>query len=162
MTQYVRGMRINQQARNPLSELLGNDLAWVTGEALCAQSDPETWFPEKGGARTQARKLCLECPLLEPCRAYALKTQPPMGVWGDLERDRNGRLLAPGATKAVVKPGPKPPVKQRVSECGSTGGYRWHINHQEPTCAPCRAANARAQADRLARKKALEAVKKAA
>ena len=29
--------------------------------ALCAQTDPEAFFPEKGGSTREAKKVCLTC-----------------------------------------------------------------------------------------------------
>ncbi|MEU1168592.1 WhiB family transcriptional regulator, partial [Streptomyces sp. NPDC005921] len=29
--------------------------------ALCAQTDPESFFPEKGGSTREAKKVCLAC-----------------------------------------------------------------------------------------------------
>ena len=53
--------------------------------ALCAQADPDTWFPEKGhNEQTQAAKAtCRRCPVAGECLAYALGLEDDlMGVWG--------------------------------------------------------------------------------
>ena len=58
-------------------------------QALCAQSDPEAWFPEAGEAATLAKAICGTCPVLAPCRAYALARPELRGIWGGLsERER--------------------------------------------------------------------------
>ena len=31
--------------------------------ALCAQTDPEAFFPEKGGSTREAKKICQRCPV---------------------------------------------------------------------------------------------------
>ena len=40
-------------------------------EALCAQADPELFFPElKGSSYEVARKICRACPVIDQCRDY--------------------------------------------------------------------------------------------
>ncbi|RLK47641.1 WhiB family redox-sensing transcriptional regulator [Microbacterium telephonicum] len=55
-----------------------------TREALCAQTDPEAFFPEKGGDTTSARKVCAACPVATQCLEYALRTNQEHGFWGGL------------------------------------------------------------------------------
>ena len=38
----------------------GGALSWQE-RALCAQTDPEAFFPEKGGSTREAKKVCLSC-----------------------------------------------------------------------------------------------------
>ena len=38
------------------------ELAWQA-EALCAQTDPEAFFPEKGGSTRDAKRVCGVCPV---------------------------------------------------------------------------------------------------
>jgi WhiB family redox-sensing transcriptional regulator len=35
-------------------------LAWQD-QALCAQTDPEAFFPEKGGSTREAKRICVGC-----------------------------------------------------------------------------------------------------
>src|SRR5690606_8749782 len=37
-----------------------NPLAWQA-DALCAQTDPESFFPEKGGSTRDAKTVCASC-----------------------------------------------------------------------------------------------------
>lgn len=61
---------------------------WMA-DALCAQTDPEAFFPEKGGSSRAAKKVCAECPVRAECLAYALEHGERYGVWGGMsERDR--------------------------------------------------------------------------
>ena len=56
---------------------------------LCAQTDPDAFFPEKGSSTREAKRICARCPVLEECREYALDVMPTYGVWAGLsERDR--------------------------------------------------------------------------
>lgn len=52
------------------------------GEPPCSQTDPEVWFPQKGGSTTLAKKVCNECPLKKPCLQFALLNNEPYGIWG--------------------------------------------------------------------------------
>ncbi len=63
-------------------------LAWQ-GDALCAQTDPEAFFPEKGGSTRDAKKICSGCEVKSECLEYALANDERFGIWGGLsERER--------------------------------------------------------------------------
>jgi WhiB family redox-sensing transcriptional regulator len=63
-------------------------LAWQA-DALCAQTDPEAFFPEKGGSTRDAKKICASCEVRAQCLEYALKNDERFGIWGGLsERER--------------------------------------------------------------------------
>jgi WhiB family redox-sensing transcriptional regulator len=58
-------------------------------QALCAQTDPESFFPEKGGSTREAKRVCDACPVRVQCLDYALENQERFGIWGGLsERER--------------------------------------------------------------------------
>ena len=57
--------------------------------ALCAQTDPEAFFPEKGGSTREAKRGCLTCDVRGDCLEYALHNYERFGIWGGLsERER--------------------------------------------------------------------------
>ena len=57
--------------------------------ALCAQTDPEAFFPEKGGSTREAKKVCLTCEVRDDCLEAALMNDERFGIWGGLsERER--------------------------------------------------------------------------
>jgi len=63
-------------------------LAWQD-RALCAQTDPEAFFPEKGGSTREAKKVCTSCEVRAECLDYALANDERFGIWGGLsERER--------------------------------------------------------------------------
>lgn len=65
-----------------------NPLAWQT-DALCAQTDPEAFFPEKGGSTRDAKRICGTCEVRGECLEYALQNDERFGIWGGLsERER--------------------------------------------------------------------------
>ena len=87
--------RVDDDARAELSllDLAGQDsddaeLSWQE-RALCAQTDPEAFFPEKGGSTREAKKVCVSCEVRAECREYALENDERFGIWGGLsERER--------------------------------------------------------------------------
>lgn len=63
-------------------------LSWQT-DALCAQTDPEAFFPEKGGSTRDAKRICGTCEVRGECLEYALQNDERFGIWGGLsERER--------------------------------------------------------------------------
>ena len=57
--------------------------------ALCAQTDPEAFFPEKGGSTREAKRVCTGCDVRSECLEYALANDERFGIWGGLsERER--------------------------------------------------------------------------
>lgn len=67
---------------------LEGPLAWQQ-RALCAQTDPEAFFPEKGGSTREAKAVCTSCEVRSECLSYALTNDERFGIWGGLsERER--------------------------------------------------------------------------
>lgn len=64
------------------------DSSWQSA-AMCAQADPEAFFPEQGGSTKEAKRVCQDCPVRTECLAEALENDERFGVWGGLsERER--------------------------------------------------------------------------
>ncbi|MFJ2668384.1 WhiB family transcriptional regulator [Nocardia fluminea] len=69
--------------------------------ARCRQMEQELFFPSSGehagSVRTQvlhAKRICSACPVLAPCRTYAIEAGETHGIWGGmtaLERARHRR-----------------------------------------------------------------------
>ncbi len=82
-----------QELAQVMPELVGDGddeglLGWQE-RALCAQTDPEAFFPEKGGSTREAKKVCLSCDVRGDCLEYALSNDERFGIWGGLsERER--------------------------------------------------------------------------
>jgi len=66
-------------------------LGWQK-RALCAQTDPEAFFPEKGGSTREAKKVCLSCDVRSECLEYALANDERFGIWGGLSERERRRL----------------------------------------------------------------------
>ena len=80
----------------------GNDEPWVA-DALCAQTDPEVFFPQKGEKPKDAKKVCLGCEVRFDCLDYALRNHENYGVWGGhTERERRQLLAARGQTPVTL------------------------------------------------------------
>ena len=74
--------------RRPAATDADSALAWQA-DALCAQTDPEAFFPEKGGSTRDAKRICTTCDVRDQCLEYALQNDERFGIWGGLsERER--------------------------------------------------------------------------
>jgi len=60
--------------------------------ALCAQTDPEAFFPEKGGSTREAKRVCQSCEVRQECLEYALGNDERFGIWGGLSERERRRL----------------------------------------------------------------------
>ena len=65
--------------------------AWQD-RALCAQTDPEAFFPEKGGSTREAKLVCRSCEVRTECLEYALEHDERFGIWGGLSERERRRL----------------------------------------------------------------------
>lgn len=59
------------------------DLEWQDS-ALCAQTDPEAFYPEKGGSTREAKRVCQACDVRSECLDYAIANNERFGIWGGL------------------------------------------------------------------------------
>ena len=60
--------------------------------ALCAQTDPEAFFPEKGGSTREAKRVCRSCEVRSECLEYALENDERFGIWGGMSERERRRL----------------------------------------------------------------------
>lgn len=68
--------------------------------ALCPQTDPDAFYPEKGGSTEAAKAICRRCPVKKECLDFALDNDERFGIWGGFsERERReikrGRVAYP-------------------------------------------------------------------
>ena len=68
-----------------------DELTWAD-QALCAEVDPEIFFPEKGGSSREAKRICSECSVRIECLNYALRRDERYGVWGGMSERERRRL----------------------------------------------------------------------
>jgi WhiB family transcriptional regulator, redox-sensing transcriptional regulator len=69
----------------------GEEQDWQE-RALCAQTDPEAFFPEKGGSTREAKRICSGCEVRAECLEYALAHDERFGIWGGLSERERRRL----------------------------------------------------------------------
>lgn len=73
-----------------------------TVDALCAQTDPDAFFPEKGGSTAAVKRICAGCGVRAQCLQFALDHEERFGVWGGLsERERRVIVRHRGAGTAA-------------------------------------------------------------
>ncbi len=71
-----------------MGENPGGEEGWRL-DALCAETDPEAFFPEKGGSTREAKRVCAGCSVRAECLEFALANDERFGIWGGLsERER--------------------------------------------------------------------------
>lgn len=76
----------------------------LSEDALCNQTDPEVFFPEKGESTRDAKRVCGACWVRSACLDYALQNDEQYGVWGGLskkERDAEKRRREQVAQEAI-------------------------------------------------------------
>ena len=76
-----------------VADLIGDAPEWQE-RALCSQTDPEAFFPEKGGSTREAKRICSRCEVRADCLEYALGH--------DLDSARKRWQFRPGMAKCVV------------------------------------------------------------
>ncbi len=75
--------------------------------AICAQTDPEIFFPEKGGSTREAKKVCNSCDVREACLDYALEHDEKFGIWGGLSERERRKLKKPKKRKNTTVKNPE-------------------------------------------------------
>jgi hypothetical protein len=84
--------------------IIGVLLGPWAARALCAQADPEIFFPPAGDPGTEAKKICARCPVRQDCLAYALDADERFGIWGGLDPDERRNLHRRQNRRSSAKP----------------------------------------------------------
>ena len=111
------------------------DLTWQD-QALCAETDPEIFFPEKGGSTRGPKRVCRSCDVRAECLEYALDHDERFGIWGGMsERERRqlkrAAVVRPQPEKAEPTPAPARPRSSRFPGV-SLKGTRWTARVSRP------------------------------
>ncbi|MPZ85231.1 MAG: WhiB family transcriptional regulator [Actinophytocola sp.] len=69
---------------------------------LCAQTDPEAFFPDAGGSVRAAKAVCAVCPVQLECRRYALERGERFGVWCGLSEFERRALRRSSVDRRVA------------------------------------------------------------
>lgn len=72
-------------------------------QAACADTNPNLFFPDRGGSARQAKTVCQACPVRAECLDYARRWHIVHGVWGGLTW-RQRRHLPPRPYPPRVPP----------------------------------------------------------
>jgi hypothetical protein len=94
------------------------ELTATTPGLPCRTTDPALFHSDYDRDRRHAARLCRSCPLLLPCRSYAVETGQVWGVWG-------------GHDFTAVE-----------THCGTERGHQIHARNRERPCEPCQQAHA--------------------
>lgn len=68
------------------------DTSWMAA-GNCAGQPPDLFFPSDGVGVEVAKKVCVDCPSIEPCLEYALTYRIEHGVWGGCSERQRRRIL---------------------------------------------------------------------
>lgn len=87
---------IDPAAAEALARLAFNDEPerWQH-QARCAETDPDSFFPEKGGSTKDAKKVCASCPVRRECLEYALSTMSASASGAACPNGSAGTCAAP-------------------------------------------------------------------
>ena len=121
-------------------------------ESLCAEIDPEVWFPEQGGSNALAKALCARCENEDACLTWALENgEVDWGIFGGKSPSERKKLLRERDRQQRRPGGPPKPIRH-----GTEGGMAAHRRRGEvvPGSDPCgcRRAAALARAEREKRR----------
>ena len=81
---------------------------WMA-DGLCAEVDPELFYPEGGESNRDAKRICAGCEVRVECLAYALAHRERFGVWGGTTERERRRMRRPVIRQA---PGRRRPDKR--------------------------------------------------
>ena len=71
------------------------EMTWADW-ALCAEIDPDAFFPPKGADTRAAKAICRSCPVQAECLDWALDHHEAFGIWGGFSvRERDILRRAP-------------------------------------------------------------------
>jgi WhiB family redox-sensing transcriptional regulator len=86
---------IEHQPAQPVSEIWNWQLL-----GACRGLDVEIFYHPAGERRrekksriNQAKQVCQQCPVINACADWALRTREPYGVWGGLSEDERADIL---------------------------------------------------------------------
>ena len=76
-----------------VNQLLPVERDWRE-DALCPQTDPDAFFPDKGGSSRPAKQICGRCSVSSSCLAYALEHGIREGIWGGMSPSERRQYAA--------------------------------------------------------------------
>ena len=80
------------QMDDSLTPTYDTEHVWML-DGHCRGKEPSFFFPSDGVGVDQARRVCANCPVKEPCLEYALRYRIEHGVWGGASERERRRIL---------------------------------------------------------------------
>ena len=68
------------------------DLSWRSRGA-CKGLDPDIFYPAPDDVAMEAKAVCAQCVVRQPCLEYALNKREHEGVWGGATEKERRRIL---------------------------------------------------------------------
>lgn len=83
--------------RGVLKTIVEDEEIWWQ-DAVCAQIDPEAFFPDDNGAYSAraAKAVCKTCPVISECAEFAIRNFEMYGIWGGLTPAERQKLRGLG------------------------------------------------------------------
>lgn len=112
---------------------LGQMPEWME-RGVCGQTDPESFFPEKGGSTREAKAICERCPVAAECLDYAIDNDERFGIWGGLSERERRKVKKDMETDAGVVDVTCPKCLQTFD---NEAGLRTHARVHDRADVPC-------------------------
>lgn len=80
--------------------------------ALCAETDPEAFFPIPGDTATtlRAKQVCIQCPLITQCLTEAVVRNYTDGIWGGATASERSAMRRDSQTPLELR------IKKHISK----------------------------------------------
>ena len=82
-------MRLEERLHQVLDG--AREMTWAD-DALCAETDPDAFFPPKGHPSAPAKRVCMACPVRVQCLEWAMAHELDFGVLGGMSARERKRL----------------------------------------------------------------------
>ena len=108
-------------------------------EAVCAQSDPEIFFPDKGQSYGIAKQICRVCPVQVQCLTFALDNGETHGIWGGTTHN-DRRAMGYRHRRNIELDYGAPEAPDDEDWHGTPWGIKRHHRNRTEPCIDCRRA----------------------
>ncbi len=107
---------------------------------VCHQTDPELFFPEKGGSTREAMSICARCPVAAECLDYAIDNDERFGIWGGVSERHRRAIKKAMEEEAGVERVPCPRCDETFRDAVALAAHARHT-HDRPdetfACPAC-------------------------
>jgi len=71
------------------------------GDAACAETDPDAFYPEKGGSTGATKQICAGCEIRLQCLQWSMDNNEQHGTWAGVSETQRKRLLRERGRRAA-------------------------------------------------------------